>query len=65
MRLTEFWTRMHEAFGGRLPAETFAQDVLLSRLGNRTVNQTLASGEDAKRVWTAVVQDMELPARLR
>ena len=64
MRLTEFWERMSVAFGAG-SAETFAQDVVLSQLGNRTVNQALAAGEDAKRVWAAVVREMELPARLR
>ena len=65
MRLTEFRERMREAFGGTVPAETFARDHVLSALGNRTVEQALAQGEDARRVWVAVVQEMELPARLR
>ena len=56
---------MAEAFGGSLPAETFARDHVLSRLGNRTVNEALDSGVSAKQVWQAVWEGMELPARLR
>ena len=55
---------MDEAFGATT-ARTFAQDHVLTRLGNRTVNQALAAGQDAKAVWSAVVVEMELPPRLR
>lgn len=61
---THFWARMEEAFG-RTGAATFAQDHILSRLGDRSVNQALAAGVDAKEVWRAVVAEMELPARMR
>ncbi len=64
MRLTTFQDRMAEAFGSA-SAQVFAQDHVLSRLGNRTVNQALADGEPAKAVWTAVWEEMRLPAGLR
>ena len=64
MRLTGFWQRMAEAFGAR-SAEVFAQDHVLSRLGNRTVNEALAAGTPAREVWDAVCEEMALPARLR
>ncbi len=64
MRLTEFWERMSAAFGPR-SAEVFAQDHVLSRLGNRTVNEALGAGVAPRTVWRAVYEEMTLPARLR
>lgn len=64
MRRTQFWDRLEEAFG-RSGAETFAQDHVLTRLRDRTVNQALAQGEDAKIIWNAIVVEMQLPARMR
>jgi hypothetical protein len=60
---TQFWQRMEEAFGSS--AATFAQDRVLTRLADRTVNEALAQGEDARDVWNAVVAEMQLPLRLR
>ena len=60
---TQFWQRMDEALGPG--AATFAQDHVLTRLGDRTVNQALAAGEDAKEVWQAVRAELQLPDRLR
>jgi hypothetical protein len=63
MRLTEFWTRMHEALGPM--AETYARDQVLGELGGRTVVEALTAGEPAKDVWRAVMVAARLPARLR
>lgn len=60
---TKFWSRMEEAFGSG--TATFAQDHVLTRLGDRTVNQALADGYDAQEVWAAVVAEMQLPSRMR
>jgi hypothetical protein len=38
---------------------------VLSDLGGRTAEQALADGEDATRVWRAVVVALDLPARYR
>lgn len=64
MRLTEFWSRMEDAFG---PAyvDSVARDQVLAELGERTVVQALDAGEDAKAVWRAVWSHFELPARDR
>ena len=64
MRLTEFWDRMNAQFGGTY-AQSVAKDQVLAELGDRTVNQALADGEDAKTVWRAVCGAFDVPDRLR
>ena len=64
MRLTEFWDRMRAQFGD-VYAESVAKDQVLAALGDRTVNQALADGEDAKTVWRAVAETFDVPERLR
>jgi hypothetical protein len=64
MRLTEFWERMRAHFGD-VYAESVAKDYVLSALGNRTVNQALADGADAKTVWQAVCDAFRVPERQR
>jgi hypothetical protein len=46
-------------------AESVAHDHVLKELGGRTVDQALESGQDAKRVWRAVCEEFEVPARKR
>ena len=60
MRLSDFWERM-DGFFGTGYAESFAADHVLTRRGNRTVREALASGEDARDVWRAVVVEMKVP----
>ena len=64
VRLTAFWERMREQFGGAY-AESVAQDHVLAALGGRTVNQALADGEEVKVVWRAVADAFHVPERLR
>jgi Protein of unknown function (DUF3046) len=64
MRLTEFWDRMRAQFG-EVYAESVAKDYVLSSLGNRTVDQALAEGTDAKTVWRAVCEAFKVPERQR
>jgi DUF3046 family protein len=64
VRLTVFWERMRAQFGETY-AESVAKDQVLAELGDRTVNQALAEGEDAKTVWRAVCQAFDVPERLR
>ncbi|GLZ04364.1 hypothetical protein Acsp03_18300 [Actinomadura sp. NBRC 104412] len=63
MRLTEFWERMNEQFGEGY-AESVAKDHVLAELGGRTIEQALADGEPAKKVWKAVVDTFDVPQRL-
>ncbi|HUZ23040.1 MAG TPA: DUF3046 domain-containing protein [Streptosporangiaceae bacterium] len=64
MRLTAFWDHMRAQFGEAY-AESVAKDHVIGALGNRTVNQALADGEDAKTVWRAVCDAFHLPERAR
>ncbi|MFI6272046.1 DUF3046 domain-containing protein [Micromonospora zamorensis] len=66
MRLTDFWTRLDEAFGPGYAA-SIARDQVLSQLGGRTIEQALASGERTQVVWRAVCAAYpdRVPARLR
>ncbi|GIH68697.1 DUF3046 domain-containing protein [Sphaerimonospora thailandensis] len=64
MRLTDFWSRMHRHFGEAY-AESWAKDYVLAELGGRTVEQALAGGISAKRVWHAVCQVEDVEPKLR
>ncbi len=64
VRQTEFWARMDDALGP-LYARTWAREHHMAELGDRTVAQALAEGEDAKTVWRAVWKTLELPAKDR
>jgi hypothetical protein len=64
VRLTVFWERMRAQFGETY-AESVAKDQVLADLGDRTVNQALADGVEAKTVWRAVCDTFDVPQRLR
>lgn len=64
MRYTDFWERMEQHLGATY-ARSYAHDQVLSQLSGRTVEQALADGDDAKDVWRAVVDALQLPARFR
>ena len=63
MRLTEFWQRMDTRFGPAY-ARSVAADYRLPALGS-TVDEALAAGVEAKRVWQAVCAEFEVPNSLR
>ena len=64
MRVTEFWTRMEAALGPAY-ARPWAHSQVLATLDGRTVEEALADGDDAKTVWRAVWQALDLPPRDR
>ncbi|OZV79293.1 hypothetical protein CA850_18000 [Micromonospora echinospora] len=66
MRLTDFWSRLEEAFGPGY-AGSIARDQVLAQLGGRTIEEALASGEQTHVVWRAVCAAYpdRVPARLR
>ncbi|MBO2446618.1 DUF3046 domain-containing protein [Actinomadura barringtoniae] len=64
MRLTVFWDRMNQQFGEAY-AQSVAKDYVIADLGGRTVEQALADGEAAKRVWQAVCATFDVPQTLR
>jgi hypothetical protein len=64
VRLTEFWARMERVFGPAY-ADSLARDQVLATLGGRTVTEALAAGEDAKTIWRAVCEGLDVPAKER
>ena len=64
--MTDFWARLEQTFGPGY-ATSVARDQVLTQLGERTIDQALAQGEDAAVVWRAVVAASpdRVPARLR
>lgn len=50
---------------GEAYTESFARDYALGELGSRTVQQALSAGYDAKDVWRAVCEEMNVPAAER
>jgi hypothetical protein len=66
--LSDFWDRMDDAFGASY-ARSVARDQVLSGLGGRTIEQSLAQTRDdalsIKAIWRVVCADLEVPARLR
>ena len=46
-------------------AASWARDQVLAGLGGRTVAQALADGEDTRRIWRAVCEALDVPARDR
>ncbi|MEU5878465.1 DUF3046 domain-containing protein [Spirillospora sp. NPDC047279] len=63
MRLTVFWDRMNQQFGEAY-AQSVAKDYVIAELKGRTVEQALADGEPAKRIWAAVVATFDVPQYL-
>ncbi|GIE09238.1 DUF3046 domain-containing protein [Paractinoplanes ferrugineus] len=66
MRLTDFWARLDQAFGGTY-ARSLATDHSFSGLGDRTIEQAIADGVDTATIWRAVVTAYpeRVPSRLR
>ena len=66
VRLTDFWTRLEQAFGPAY-ARSFAADHVFTELDGRTIDEALAQGEEAVTIWRAVVAVYpdRVPARLR
>lgn len=66
MRLTDFWSRMEQAFGAGY-AYSVAADQVIPQLDGRTVDQAFADGEDTAVVWRAVCQAYpdRVPSKIR
>lgn len=55
---------MNQQFGETY-AESVAKDYVMAELDGRTIEQALADGEPAKKVWQAVVATFDVPSRLQ
>ena len=66
VRLTDFWTRLEQAFGPAY-AKSLAADHAFTELDGRTIDEAFAQGEETVRIWRAVVAAYpdRVPARLR
>jgi hypothetical protein len=64
VRLTDLWARLDAHFGSAYAA-SFASDFVIRELGGRTIVEALRDGEDAKTVWRAVCDALELPPAKR
>lgn len=50
---------------GEAYAESVAKDHVLAGLGDRTVQQALADGDEVKAIWRAVCEEFNVAAALR
>ena len=64
MRISEFWELVDDEFG-RAHGRSLAHDHVLFRLGNRTAEQALGEGEDAREVWLALCDALDVPESRR
>ena len=60
MREAELWSRLEKAVGASY-ARAWADLVVMSDLGGRTVVEAIAAGLPCKRIWRAVWAQLELP----
>ena len=64
MREAELWQRLERHLGSAY-ARTWAEQYSLATLESLTVTEALAAGVPGKKIWRAVWQALELPARER
>jgi hypothetical protein len=64
VRLQEFWSRLSKQFGP-MRAQTVARDHIFSALGGRSAVDAIEAGVDVRRVWLAICEEYEVPAKLR
>ena len=63
VRLTQLRVLMNDEFGPRAAALT--RDHVFAELGDRTVEQALEAGVDARKVWLAVCEVYDIPVSRR
>ncbi|WP_189079392.1 DUF3046 domain-containing protein [Mangrovihabitans endophyticus] len=54
MRLTDFWTRLEQAFGASY-AHSLAADHVFSGLDGRTIDEAIAQGVETATIWRVIV----------
>jgi hypothetical protein len=64
VRLQEFWSRLSDHFGP-MRAQTVARDHIFSSLGGRSAIDAIEAGVAVRRVWLAICEEYEVPAKLR
>lgn len=64
MRHTDFWNRLEHTLG-RAHYRVWADQLVMSELGERTASEALDAGVPPKEVWDAVGKVLELPSSER
>ncbi|PWH06763.1 DUF3046 domain-containing protein [Brachybacterium endophyticum] len=64
MRRSEY-TQLAVHVFGRTLAETYTRELALAPLSGRTPGEAMEQGEDVRRVWTALCDEMDVPESRR
>ena len=64
MRLQEFWSRLDEQFGS-IRAQSVARAQVFEVLGGRTAVDAIDAGVPVRKVWLAICEEYEVPAKER
>ena len=64
MRLQEFWSRLETQFGP-MRAQSVARDHVFSVLGGRSAVDAIDAGLSVRKVWLAICEEYEVPAKER
>ncbi|TYP83697.1 DUF3046 domain-containing protein [Blastococcus xanthinilyticus] len=64
MRLQEFWARLDDQFGA-MRAQSVARDHVFADLGGRTAADAIEAGVPVRKVWLAVCEAYDVPAKER
>ena len=64
MRLQEFWSRLDTQFGP-MRAQSVARDHVFSVLGGRSAVDAIDAGLAVRKVWLAICEEYEVPAKDR
>ena len=64
MRLQEFWSRLDRHFGP-MRAQSVARDHVFATLGGRSAVDAIEAGLSVRKVWLAICDEYEVPARER
>jgi hypothetical protein len=64
VRLQEFWSRLDGQFGS-LRAQSVARDHVFASLGGRSAVEAIEAGLSVRKVWLAICEEYEVPAKER
>jgi Protein of unknown function (DUF3046) len=64
VRLQEFWSRLDTHFGP-MRAQSVARDHVFSVLGGRSAVDAIDAGLSVRKVWLAICEEYEVPAKER
>jgi hypothetical protein len=64
VRLQEFWSRLDRQFGP-MRAQSVARDHVYSVLGGRSAVDAIDAGLPVRKVWLAICEAYEVPAKER